>query len=250
MLDFPRGFFTAFRGGRLFLRHPRLLKLVAIPFLINVVTFSLAVYFGLRFFNDFVLELLPQGEAWYWVVLYYTVWLAAGLLTLVLVFFCFTVVGNLIASPFNELLSERVESLLLTDVEQKPFSLREFWGDILRVWLVELKKMSLFIVAMLILLLLNLLPVIGNLLYGVLSILLTLFFLSWEYLAFVHERKSHGFRLQRRYLFDHKLLVLGFASGVLVMLAIPFLQLFCIPVAVSGATLLWCEEQVGHRLTE
>lgn len=250
MLDFPRGFFTAFRGGRLFLRHPRLLKLVVIPFLINVATFSLAIYFGLRFFHGFVLGLLPQGEAWYWVVLYYAVWLIAGLLTLVLVFFCFTVVGNLIASPFNELLSERVESLLLPGGEGKPFSLREFWRDMLRIWLVELKKMSLFVGALLVLLLLNLLPVVGNLLYGVLSTLLILFFLAWEYLAFIHERKNHGFRLQRRYIMDRKLLMLGFASGVLLMLAIPLLQLLCIPVAVSGATLLWCEEQAGRRLLE
>lgn len=248
MLDFPRGFFTAFRGGRLLLRYPRLLKLVLIPFLINVATFSLAVYFGLQFFHDFVLELLPQGEAWYWVALYYAVWVVAGLLTLVLVFFCFTVVGNLIASPFNELLSERIEGLLLTDVKAPPFALRDFCRDMLRVWLVELKKMSLFVVAMLGLLLLNLLPGVGNLIYGVLSVLLTLFFLAWEYLAFIHERKKHDFRQQRRYLMERKLLVLGFASGVLLMLAIPFMQLACIPIAVAGATLLWCEEQVGHRL--
>lgn len=248
MLDFPRGFFTAFRGGRLLLRYPRLLKLVLIPFLINVATFSLAVYFGLQFFHDFVLELLPQGEAWYWVALYYAVWVVAGLLTLVLVFFCFTVVGNLIASPFNELLSERIEALLLTEVKTPPFALRDFCRDMLRVWLVELKKMSLFVIAMLGLLLLNLLPGVGNLIYGVLSVLLTLFFLAWEYLAFIHERKNHDFRQQRRYLMERKLLVLGFASGVLLMLAIPFMQLVCIPVAVAGATLLWCEEQVGHRL--
>ena len=248
MLDFPRGFYSLLRGGRLFMRYPRLLKLVLIPLLINVVTFSLAIYFGLQFFHDFVQNLLPQGDTWYWLVIYYALWVTVGFLTLVLVFFCFTVVGNLIASPFNELLSERIESLLLPEVEAVPFSLKIFCRDMLRVWLVELKKMSLFVVAMLLLLLLNLLPVVGNLLYGVLSILLTLFFLAWEYFAFVHERKSRDFRYQRQYLMQRKPLILGFASGVLLMLAIPFLQLICIPVAVAGATLLWCEDKVGYPL--
>jgi CysZ protein len=248
MLDFPRGFFALLRGGRLFIRYPQLLKLVLIPFLINVVTFSLAVYFGLQFFHDFVVNLLPQGDAWYWVVIYYSLWVTAGLLTLVLVFFCFTVVGNLIASPFNELLSERIERLLLPEVEGAPFTLKAFGRDMLRVWAVELKKMSLFVVAMLLLLLLNLLPVVGNLLYGVLSVLLTLFFLAQEYFAFVHERKKRDFRYQRQYLMQRKQLVLGFATGVLLMLAIPFLQLVCIPFAVAGATLLWCEEKAGFRL--
>lgn len=248
MLDFPRGFFLLLRGSRLFIRYPRLLKLVLIPFLINVATFSLAVYFGLQFFHDFVVNLLPQGDAWYWVVIYYALWVTVGLLTLVLVFFCFTVVGNLIASPFNELLSERIESLLLPEAEAEPFSLRAFGRDMLRVWSVELKKMSLFVVAMLLLLLLNFLPVVGNLLYGVLAVLLTLFFLALEYFAFVHERKKRDFRYQRQYLMQRKQLVLGFAVGVLLMLAIPFLQLVCIPLAVAGATLLWCEEKAGHRL--
>ena len=69
MLDFPRGFYSLLRGGRLFIRHPRLLKLVLIPLLINVVTFALAVYFGIQFFQDFVLNLLPQGDAWYWLMI-------------------------------------------------------------------------------------------------------------------------------------------------------------------------------------
>lgn len=248
MLDYPRGFFSLLRGGRLFIRYPRLLKLVLIPLLINVVVFSLAIYFGLQFFHDFVQNLLPQGDAWYWLVVYYALWVTAGLLTLVLVFFCFTVVGNLIASPFNELLSERIEGLLLPEVEPAPFSLKFFCRDMLRVWLVELKKLSFFVVAMLLLLLLNLLPVVGNLLYGGLLILLTLFFLAWEYFAFVHERKSRDFKYQRQFLMQRKPLVFGFASGVLLMLAVPFVQLICIPVAVAGATLLWCEEQAGHPL--
>ncbi len=248
MLDFPRGFYSLLRGGRLFIRHPRLLKLVLIPLLINVVTFALAVYFGIQFFQGFVLNLLPQGDAWYWLMIYYVLWITVGLVTLVLVFFCFTVVGNLIASPFNELLSERIENLLLPEGEANPFSLRAFGRDMLRVWLVELKKMSLFVIAMLVLLLLNLLPVVGNLLYGVLSILLTLFFLALEYFAFVHERKKRNFRYQRQYLMQRKQLVLGFSFGVLLMLAIPFLQLVCIPLAVAGATLLWCEEKAGYRL--
>jgi len=61
MLDFPRGFYSLLRGGRLFIRHPRLLKLVLIPLLINVVTFALAVYFGIQFFSGFCVESAAPG---------------------------------------------------------------------------------------------------------------------------------------------------------------------------------------------
>ncbi|WP_250637599.1 hypothetical protein [Syntrophotalea acetylenivorans] len=64
----------------------------------------------------------------------------------------------------------------------------------------------------------------------------------------MHERKNRDFRYQRQFLMQRKPLVFGFATGVLLMLAVPFVQLICIPVAVAGATLLWCEEQTGYPL--
>jgi CysZ protein len=36
-------------------------------------------------------------------------------------------------------------------------------------------------------------------------------------------------------------MMLGFGCGVFCVLAIPLVQFFCIPLAVVGATLLWCD---------
>jgi CysZ protein len=91
---------------------------------------------------------------------------------------------------------------------------------------------------MLFLLLLNLIPALGTVLYAVLSVAFTLFFLAVEYTGFVFGRHRRSFRQQRRYLFSRKGLLLGFSTGVLVMLAVPFLQFICIPLAVVGATRL------------
>jgi CysZ protein len=94
---------------------------------------------------------------------------------------------------------------------------------------------------MLLLLLLNLIPGFGPLLYAVLAPLFTLFFLVIEYLGFVLVRKQVGFSRQQRYVLGRPLLMAGFGCGVFILLAIPLVQFFCIPLAVSGATLLWCE---------
>jgi CysZ protein len=253
--NFYRGFFTPFRAGRFVLNNPRLLKYVLIPFLINTVVFSVAVYFGLDFFNDTVIYHIPHGDAWYWLLLYYLLWIIAVLATAVLVFFSFTVVGNLVASPFNDLLSERTEQLLTGEKTDEPFSLRIFWRDTRRTLAVEIKKMSAFVAGMVLLLLLNLVPVVGNILYPLFAILLTLFFLVVEYLGYVLARKHYSFRDQSRYIFSRTLLMSGFGTGVLAILTIPFLQFFCIPVAVIGATQLWCEtadqeSQVARKQTE
>jgi len=241
-VNFSRGFFAPFRSLSLLRGNPRLILYVVIPFLINVVVFSTAVWLGVDFFGSTVVEHLPRGDAWYWAVLSWFVWLVAALLTAVLVFFSFTVVGNLLASPFNDLLSERTEETLTGRSGDLPFSLRQFASDILRTIFMEAKKMSLFVLVMLLILPLNLLPGFGTALYTLLAVSLTLFFLCFEYLSFVMLRKQQFFSAQKRYIFARKFLMLGFACGVMALLAIPFMQLLCIPLAVIGATRLWCEE--------
>jgi len=240
--NFSRGFFSLFRSLRFVLDHPGLFKFVLIPFLINLIVFSGSIYLGFDLFNDRIVHLIPQGEAWYWAVLYYFLWVLAVVVTAVVVFFTFTVVGNLIASPFNDLLSQKTEKLLTGKKDEEPFSLKAFWQDALRTLAVELKKISLFVVLMLLLLLLNLLPGLGSMIYSVLALMLTLFFLVVEYMGFVFSRKRMNFGEQRRYIFSRKTTMLGFGTGILVLLAIPFLQFVCIPLAVVSATRLWCDD--------
>lgn len=242
-VNFSRGFFAPFRSVRVLRDNPRLLQYVVIPFLINLVVFSGAVYLGLDFFGNTVVEYLPQGEAWYWSVLYWFFWVVAVLLTAVLVFFSFTVVGNLLASPFNDLLSERTEEVLGGKVNEESFSLGRFIRDAWQTILLEARKMWVFVVIMVLILPLNLLPGVGNSLYTVLAVSLTLFFLCFEYLGFVMVRKHQFFREQKNFILARKFLMLGFSCGVMVLLAIPFFQLLCIPLAVVGATRIWCEEE-------
>jgi CysZ protein len=241
-VNFARGFFSPFHSVRLLRRNPGLIRYILIPFVINLLVFALAATLGLSFFDQTVTGLIPQGEAWYWALLYGLLWSVAVVLTMVLVFFSFTVVGNLLASPFNDLLSERTEQVCGGAASDQPFALGRFCHDAWQTILLEVKKLSLFVVVMLLILPLNLLPAIGSLIYSVLSIGLMLFFLCFEYLSFVMVRKQLFFAEQRRYIMTRKFLMLGFSCGVLVLLAIPLLQLFCIPLAVIAATRLWCEE--------
>ena len=48
---------------------------------------------------------------------------------------------------------------------------------------------------------------------------------------------------QKSFILSRKFLMVGFGCGVLAVLSIPFFQFFCIPLAVIGATRLWCEEE-------
>ncbi len=247
---FSAGFFSPFRAGRFLLRHPGLLRFVLIPFFINTAVFAGAVWAGLHFFNTTVVHYIPQGQAWYWVLLSYLLWLVAVLLTLVLVFFGFSAVGNLIASPFNDLLSERTEELISGQSPAEPFILRRFLRDAGRTLVEESKKILVFLAGMGLLLLLNLVPVVGTMLYAGLSVLWTVVFLAVEYTGYIASRKRMGFSAQRRYLLERKLLMLGFGCGLLCLLAIPFLQFLCIPFGVVAATRLWFASFTDEEKTE
>ena len=238
--NFSRGFLYPFRAGKFIKSHPVLLKYIIIPFFINVVVLSGAIYWGFSFFNSVVVNYIPQGEAWYWIILSYFIWTAAVLITMVLVFFGFTVTGAIIASPFNDILSEKTEELLTGIPNDEPFVFKVFLKDAMHTMTDESKKIIIFVVLMAFLLPLNLLPG-GSLPYSILTVLLTVFFLVVEYTGYVFYRKHLTFRDQRHFISSRKFLMLGFGTGVLGVLAVPFLQFFCIPLGVVGATQLYYE---------
>ena len=238
LANFSQGFFYPFRAAKFIRNHPVLLKYIIVPFLINFVVLSLAVFWGLSFFNSVVVHYIPQGDAWYWVILSYFLWALAILMTMILVFFGFTVTGAIIASPFNDILSEKTEEILTGIINEEPFVFKIFLKDALQTVMDESKKIFIFVILMLLLLPLNLIPG-GTLPYSILSVLLTVFFLVVEYTGYVFYRKHLTFHDQRRFIFSQKFLMLGFGTGIMGVLAVPFLQFLCIPLGVVGATQLW-----------
>ena len=212
--NFSRGFLYPFRAGRFIKSHPVLLKYIIVPFLINVVVLSGAIYWGLFFFNSVVVHYIPQGDAWYWVILSYFLWTVAVIITMVLVFFGFTVTGAIIASPFNDILSEKTEELLTKIPNEEPFVFKVFIKDAMHTVLDESRKITIFVVLMALLLPLNLLPG-GSLPYSVLTVMLTVFFLVVEYTGYVFYRKHLTFKDQRRFIFSQKFIMLGFGAGVM-----------------------------------
>jgi CysZ protein len=238
---FVRGFSYPLRALCFFRQHPGMLRYVAIPFIINLLIFSATIYFGIGWFDWAVAHYAPGTDVWYGVILYYLAWVTALMMTLVIIFFSFTIIGNLIASPFNEFLSERTEALADRHPDGQCLSAAFIFKEAKYAIFYELKKMAFFILCMLALLALNFIPLVGAMAYAVLMPLFTLFFLGAEYMAFVTMRKHFSFAQLRRYLFGRPLLMAGFSCSVFVLLAIPFVQLFCIPLAVVGATLLWCD---------
>lgn len=241
MRDLARGFRYPFASFGFLREHPRLIGYILIPVTINLLVFGGVVYFGLEALDHFVRQWLPQGDAWYWALLNYLLWLLVSGIVAVVIFFTFVLVGSIIAAPFNDLLSEKTEAVVRGRGAEAPFRLGVFLRETLRTMFEEVRRLGAFAVGMIGILLLNVIPGVGQVLAAVLSFLFLLYFLVIDYTGFVLNRWQLNFREQRAYIRSRRPLMFGFGLGVFCLVSIPFLQLMAIPLAVIGATRLCCE---------
>ncbi len=177
-------------------------------------------------------------------------WIARGLAFIVMLlvaFFAFTAVGNFIAAPFNDILSEKTEHMLIGTTSTDVFSVTAMFTDVWRTVGDEIRKVSIFLVAMGLLLFVNFIPLLGPPLFSVCSVLLTLYFLVVEYTGFVFSRKGMRFSQQRVFIRKHRSQSLGFGLSVMLTLMIPLVQFLTIPLAIVAAT-LFCTKNMDKNV--
>lgn len=255
-----RGASYPLRGLAFLLRHRSLWKLALLPLLINLavvagvgaVLFSQLDEVHARLTSDVVLDAPGAWYQWPW---YAVKWLGlrlAGLLLVVvsaaLLYVLFLLLGAIVAAPFNDKLSERVE-LLVTGRKspEEPFSVVGILREGGRTVLDEARKAGLFVALAIAALALNLLPGIGTLLYPVVSGTLTVFFLSLEFVDFSMSRRKLRFRAKREALMRHKRAVFGFGATMFAALAVPVTNLLILPIGAVGGTLLYLELEPAPR---
>ncbi len=235
--DFRRGAAHALAGLRL-LARPRLRRFVFVPLAINLVVFGLAIAW-LAGIADLVVEradaMLPDWLDW----LRYIVWPVFVAAVLLVGFYSFTIVANVIGAPFNGILAERVEDLLDPTARRPPSP--PFATELVRAPLAELGKLARFALVAVPLLLRFVVPVLS-----VVAPLLWFFFSAWtlalEYLDYPMGNHGIAFATQRRHLRRRRALTLGFGATVLAMTLVPVLNFVAMPAAVAGATRLWSQE--------
>jgi len=218
-------------------RRPRMWWLAAAPLLVNLGLFAFFFWLGYRYFGTWLEGLVPAGEGWWWQVLLYLALFLAALLLLVVMAYLFSVLGRVLAAPFLELLTQQVEREVLGTVPQGP----AFWIGLLRMIRQEALKLFCYLVLMGLLLVLNLLPLVGGMLYSLLALLVTGFFLALDFLDYPLERRGLGLGDKLRYTRRLGLTALAFGSGVFLLVLVPLLNLALLPLAAVGGTLLYLD---------
>jgi CysZ protein len=236
MYSLIKGFMLPFNGLRL-ITAPGLRRFVLIPLLLNILVFSTLAFLAGSYFDDFMNRWLPSND---WLeFLRWILWILFATFYAVAVFYSFTLIANLVASPFNALLAARVEQKLTGQLPQdSDESLLKAIGPAVSG---EIGKIFYFLSRALPLLVLFLVPGL-NILVSVGWILFGFWFLAVEYADYPMGNHALKPREQRKALRGARLESLAFGAGVTVMMLIPFVQFAAMPAAVAGATRFWVDD--------
>jgi len=227
------GFTAPLRGAAIILHHPRLLPYCIFPFIIGFVAVALwavACYFGARAGIEWLGGVTPGILRW---PVYIGAAITAVALALVLGFVLFVVFVQVIASPFNSVLSERTEKILGCTV---PVLESSFWRETAAGAWVSIVVLGRSLAITVGLLPLNLVPVFGNAAYTVLTIFINSNALALEVMDYSLERRYRTLGERMEWIRLHRPATLGLGLGVALILLLPVVNMLLLPACVVGGT--------------
>lgn len=232
MFDFSyilKGFGMIFKPG--------LKRYVLLPLIISTLLLSLFGWIAYDQFDVFMNRLLPEDSWLQW--LSWLLWPIFALTFLIIVFYGFTIIANLIGAPFNSKLAEAVAARLDENIELPASD--PFFKDAAKSIGSEIRKLFYYLVRAIPLLILMLFP-LTSAFASVAWLLFSIWFLSLEYIAYPMENQKMLFADQRKTLWRRPVSALSFGSGVTLLLLIPVINLAAMPASVAGATIYWHEK--------
>lgn len=202
---------------------------VLIPIVLNMLVLSGISYYGIRqidFWMSAFSQWLPQILQW----LYFILMPLAVISFLVVLSLLFTFFLSILASPFNGLLCEKVESQMgLPEVREPLISI------IARVLPREFAKLGYILPRYIGLLLLSLIPVL-NLVAPILWLWFGSWLMAFQYLDYSFDAHNKSIQELKEAMQKQKLSVVSFGLPVLLLMSAPVINWFVMPAAVIGAT--------------
>ncbi len=219
--------------------QPGLRLFVMIPLIANVLLFGAAFIYLYQQLGSWISDIISYLPSWLdW--LSWLIWPSAIIVILMVFGFTFSIIGNWIAAPFNGLLAEKVEQHLCGKTIEE-MSLVDLIKDLPRIFSRELQKLVYWLPKALGLLLLFLIPAIGQTVAPILWFLFSAWMMSIQYIDYPFDNNRIAFTSMREQLKQDRIRNSGFGAIVLFCSTVPLLNLIIMPVAVCGATAIWVD---------
>lgn len=246
VVGYWRGLAYPFKGLRfVFFEHPGLARFWLPPILLTMLILVGWLVLGWTWHDDIVNAMweMPTGEGFWVRVLGALHWLLRALVLIVLWALGFVVVvlfTNVIAAPFNDLLSEKVEEIV-TGRAGPPFSWKAVARDTARSVVLEGFKLLIYAVVMGAMFLISFVPLVGPVLHAIVGFLFTTIYFAIDYIDWPASRRNRGIHYRFGMVHEHFLPMFGFGTGVWLFLFVPLVNLLFMPAAVAGGTLLFLD---------
>ncbi len=229
-------------------RNRSLWSLAAVPALLSLLSFAGVGWVVLSHGEQLgaltssglpILEVVDWYQ-WIWIgPAKFALWLVSGLLFLLAVALLFLLgflVANILAAPFLDLLSQRVEILVKGKGEEASEGFWDVVKEVQRSIFEEIRRTGAFLLLQSAVLLLGFIPGL-QILAMPLAIGIAVFFLTLDMASYALDRRRFSFAEKRRWLFSNRYSVVAFGSLAMFACAVPGVNWFVMPWFVTGGTL-------------
>ncbi len=234
------------RAGWHAMWQPGLRRYVVIPALLNTLLLISLIGWAGHGFNTLLEQLLGTLPDWLG-FLQWLLWPLFAILLLLVLFFTFSILANLIGSPFYAVLAEKLAQQRRGEAPQPGH-----WQSWL--WLIphsigrELAKLAYYLPRLVGLLLLSLLPVV-NLVVTPLLLVFGVWVMAVQYLDYQADNDGISLNEQLDWMRQRRTLMMSFGLPVYLGSLIPLINVMIMPAAVAGSTLLWVEHYARQPKT-
>lgn len=202
---------------------------VLLPIVLNMLVLSALSYYGILQIDNWLTifsQWLPDALSW----LYFILMPLAVASFLIILSLFFTFFLSLLASPFNSLLCEKVETEMDLPKVEEPLS-----SIIARVLPRELAKLGYILPRYIGLLLLSLVPVL-NLIAPALWLWFGGWLMAFQYLDYSFDTHNKSIKELKVAMRKQQISVVSFGLLILLLMSVPIINWFVMPAAVIGAT--------------
>lgn len=228
-----------FKGFSFIFLYTEISKIVVIQFLLNIITFIIIFSSSFYIFVRWLNMLISYGESWYNHIFYYfALVLGIGVIIIISVIFS-GILSGLLGGGLNSRLSEKTEEIYKNMNKRVEIG---FIEGLIRDLNYELKNFFLIVLFFLSLIIINLLPVIGTLLFSVVTFFFSLFAIAFKYWDYVMESRKFGFRKKMLTVWRSGPFFMGFGLSALILFLIPIINFLAHATCIIGGTLLYIDE--------
>lgn len=166
------------------------------------------------------------------------------LLLLIICYLLFTIFGGLITAPFNEKISQFVETIA-TGTDADPHL--GFFKDIFVSVKAEVQKLLFYFGILFIIFFINLVPAIGSAISFALGLLFSFYYNALDFLDYPMTRRQMRFGQKLRATNKGRMLTYGFGCTAFLMMLLPVVNVFMKPILVAAGTSLYFEKGYAER---